>query len=76
MRVLELTAQGHITVARVADDLHVHPRTARRILRRLVHDGYLNSEPGRYLGDRGREGARFTATDKLRQLGRRLAESH
>jgi DNA-binding IclR family transcriptional regulator len=70
MRVLELTAEGHITVTSVADELDVHPRTARRILRRLVFDGYLAKGPPR------KQGGRYTATDKLRELGRRLSESH
>jgi DNA-binding HxlR family transcriptional regulator len=49
--VLELLADGPRSINRIAEAINIHPRTARRILRRLAHDGYAQREPhaqGRY----------------------------
>jgi DNA-binding IclR family transcriptional regulator len=49
---LELLADGPHTASQAAEALGVHPRTARRILKRLAHDGYAVREDhvhGRYL---------------------------
>jgi DNA-binding IclR family transcriptional regulator len=44
--VLELLATGPRTAVRLADELEIHPRTVRRILARLVHDGYATRTHG------------------------------
>jgi IclR family transcriptional regulator, acetate operon repressor len=41
MRALEVLAFGPATASAVADALQVHPRTAHRLLARLVEDGWL-----------------------------------
>ena len=46
MQALEVLAFGPSTATRVADELQVHPRTARRLLNRMVHDGWLIRRDG------------------------------
>jgi DNA-binding IclR family transcriptional regulator len=46
MQALEVLAFGPSTTTRVADELRVHPRTARRLLNRMVHDGWLIRRDG------------------------------
>jgi IclR family acetate operon transcriptional repressor len=46
MQALEVLAFGPATATRVADELQVHPRTARRLLNRMVHDGWLIRRDG------------------------------
>jgi DNA-binding IclR family transcriptional regulator len=41
MQALELLALHPLSAPQVADALHVHPRTARRLLSRLAEDGWL-----------------------------------
>lgn len=67
LRALELLAEGPLTQADLARHLVVHRRTARRLLARLVAEGY--AEPTRD----GRHVA-FTATSRLAVLGRQVAE--
>lgn len=45
MRALEVLALGPQSVVEVADALQIHPRTARRMLNRLVHEGYAMRGP-------------------------------
>jgi IclR family acetate operon transcriptional repressor len=56
MQALEVLAFGPSTATQVATELQVHPRTARRLLNRMVHDGWLTR----------RDGARPTYTPTLR----------
>lgn len=67
LRVLELLAEGPRTQADVAHALVVHRRTARRLLARLVDEGY--AEPSQ----RGRHVA-YRATSRLAVLGRQVAD--
>jgi DNA-binding IclR family transcriptional regulator len=46
MQALEVLAFGPSTTTRVADALRVHPRTARRLLNRMVHDGWMIRHDG------------------------------
>jgi len=46
MQALEVLAFGPSTVSRVAAELQVHPRTARRLLNRMVTDGWLTRRDG------------------------------
>lgn len=46
MQALEVLAFGPATVTQVANALQVHPRTARRLLNRMVHDGWLVRRDG------------------------------
>lgn len=46
MQALEVLAFGPSTATRVADELQVHPRTARRLLNRMVYDGWLVRREG------------------------------
>src|SRR4051812_13623876 len=46
MQALEVLAFGPSTTTRVADELRVHPRTARRLLNRMVHDGWMVRHDG------------------------------
>jgi DNA-binding IclR family transcriptional regulator len=46
MGAIELVAFGPRSAPEVADGLQVHPRTARRLLNRLVADGYLTRSEG------------------------------
>lgn len=66
LRTLELLAEGPQTQADVARELAVHRRTARRLLGRLVDEGYAEATPG------GRHVA-FRATSRLAVLGRQVA---
>jgi IclR family KDG regulon transcriptional repressor len=68
LRALELLAAGPQTQADVARELAVHRRTARRLLARLVDEGYAEAAPG------GRHVA-FHATSRLAVLGRQVADS-
>ncbi|MGN6188401.1 MAG: IclR family transcriptional regulator [Conexibacter sp.] len=68
LRALELLALGPQTQADVARELAVHRRTARRLLARLVDEGYAEATAG------GRHVA-FRATSRLAVLGRQVAES-
>jgi DNA-binding IclR family transcriptional regulator len=45
MRALEVLAMGPSSAVEVADALQIHPRTARRLLNRLVHEGYVTRGP-------------------------------
>jgi IclR family acetate operon transcriptional repressor len=56
MQALEVLAFGPSTATQVANELQVHPRTARRLLNRMVHDGWLTR----------REGPRPTYTPTMR----------
>jgi DNA-binding IclR family transcriptional regulator len=58
MRPLETlrVAESRASVAAVAEALTIHPRTARRIIERLVADGYLEKAPGCRSGFRPRDG--------------------
>ena len=47
MQALEVLAFGPSTATQVATELQVHPRTARRLLNRMVHDGWLVRRDGR-----------------------------
>ncbi|HEX7290020.1 MAG TPA: IclR family transcriptional regulator C-terminal domain-containing protein [Conexibacter sp.] len=67
LRTLELLADGPQTQADVARELAVHRRTARRLLARLVDEGYAEPEAG------GRHVA-FRATSRLAVLGRQVAD--
>ena len=46
MQALEVLAFGPSTATQVAAELQVHPRTARRLLNRMVHDGWLVRRAG------------------------------
>jgi IclR family transcriptional regulator, acetate operon repressor len=46
MQALEVLAFGPATATQVAAELQVHPRTARRLLNRMVHDGWLVRRDG------------------------------
>lgn len=46
MQALEILAFGPATVTQVANELQVHSRTARRLLNRMVHDGWLTRRDG------------------------------
>jgi IclR family acetate operon transcriptional repressor len=46
MQALEILAFGPATVTQVANELQVHSRTARRLLNRMVHDGWLIRRDG------------------------------
>jgi DNA-binding IclR family transcriptional regulator len=46
MQALEVLAFGPSTTTRVAEELQVHPRTARRLLNRMVYDGWLIRRDG------------------------------
>jgi DNA-binding IclR family transcriptional regulator len=46
MQALEVLAFGPATVTQVAGELQVHSRTARRLLNRMVHDGWLVRRDG------------------------------
>jgi DNA-binding IclR family transcriptional regulator len=67
LRTLELLAEGPQTQADLARELIVHRRTARRLLARLVHEGYAEAS------DRGRHVA-YRATSRLAVLGRQVAQ--
>src|SRR5688572_23156493 len=47
MAAIELLVFRPATATEVAGALHVHPRTARRLLNRLVADGWLTRSEGR-----------------------------
>ena len=67
LRALELLAEGPQTQADVARELAVHRRTARRLLARLVEEGYAQPDAdGRHVA--------FSATARLAVLGRRVAD--
>lgn len=46
VQALELLATGPRTVAEVAEAVNIHERTARRMLNRLVGEGYLDRTDG------------------------------
>jgi len=46
MQALEVLAFGPATASQVAAELQVHPRTARRLLNRMVTDGWLSRRAG------------------------------
>lgn len=67
LRALELLALGPQTQAALARDLVVHRRTARRLIGRLVAEGYATEvQDGR--------NAAYAATPRLAVLGRRVAD--
>src|SRR5690242_13134885 len=41
MRILELLAFGSLSVPQLAEALHAHPRTVRRVLAQLLEDEYV-----------------------------------
>jgi DNA-binding IclR family transcriptional regulator len=63
LAALELLADRPASVTELADALRVHPRTARRLVRRLVRDGYAQAGPERV--------SRYTITCRLVDLGER-----
>ncbi len=67
LRALELLAEEPQTQADVARELAVHRRTARRLLARLVDEGYADQDAG------GRH-VEFRATSRLAVLGRKVAD--
>jgi DNA-binding IclR family transcriptional regulator len=46
MQALEVLAFGPATAPRVAEELQVHPRTARRLLNRMAQDGWVTRHDG------------------------------
>lgn len=66
LRALELFAEGPHTQADLAGSLEVHRRTARRLIARLVDEGYLEPVEG------GRR-ASYKASPRLVVLGSRVA---
>jgi IclR family acetate operon transcriptional repressor len=46
MQALEVLAFGPSTATQLANELLIHPRTARRLLNRMVHDGWLVRRDG------------------------------
>src|SRR5436190_10471 len=64
LQTLELLAQGPLTAVDLADTLMIHVRTARRILQRLVIEGFAQKRESR---------APFEPTPELRKFGRHLA---
>lgn len=46
MRILELLAFGSLSVPQLAEALHAHPRTVRRVLAQLVEDEYVTVTDG------------------------------
>jgi DNA-binding IclR family transcriptional regulator len=64
MRALEVLAFGPSSTSQIATELQVHPRTARRLLNRMVNDGWLVR----------RDGPRPTYTPTLRIVA--LAAQH
>lgn len=64
LRTLEVLASGPTSAQALAAELGVNVRTSRRILFRLVHDGYAARAPGK----RGR----FEPAPRLRQLALEL----
>ena len=67
LRTLELLSAGPHTQADVARELAIHRRTARRLLARLVDEGYAEPTAG------GRH-VSYRATSRLAVLGRRVAD--
>jgi DNA-binding IclR family transcriptional regulator len=72
---LELLADAPRTTSEIADSLAIHPRTARRMLARLVDEGYVDPPPrptfGYTLAPRF---ARLAARALLQQSTRELDE--
>lgn len=67
LRVLELLAERRQTQADVARQLDVHRRTARRLMARLIAEGYAEAvRSGRHVV--------YTATPRVVVLGRQVAE--
>jgi DNA-binding IclR family transcriptional regulator len=66
MQALEVLAFGPLAATQLAAELQVHPRTARRLLNRMVHDGWLVR----------REGPRptYTPTMRIVALAAQLAQ--
>jgi DNA-binding IclR family transcriptional regulator len=67
LQALELLAEGPQSQADLARRLAVHRRTVRRLLARLVEEGYAEAT------QRGRQVA-YAATPRLAVLGRRVAD--
>lgn len=67
LRALELLAEGPHTQAELARGLDVHRRTVRRLLARLVEEGWAEA------AQRGRL-VSYAATPRLAVLGRRVAD--
>jgi DNA-binding IclR family transcriptional regulator len=67
LRVLEMLSERPRTQADVAHELGVHRRTARRVLARLVDEGYAEPwQQGRHVA--------YRPTSRLAILGRQVAE--
>jgi IclR family pca regulon transcriptional regulator len=67
LRALELLAEGPQTQAELARHLVVHRRTARRLLARLVDEGYAKeTQDGRQVA--------YVATPRFAVLGRQVAD--
>jgi DNA-binding IclR family transcriptional regulator len=63
LAALELLADRTVSAPELAEALWINPRTARRLLRRLVRDGYAHASRGRVV--------RYTITSRLADLGER-----
>jgi DNA-binding IclR family transcriptional regulator len=63
MRILEALATAPLSAPELAELIAVHPRTARRILARLVYEDYITRLPG--------PRRRYTLTMRLPALGAR-----
>jgi DNA-binding IclR family transcriptional regulator len=66
LQTLAVLAAGNTTAAELAAALGVHTRTARRLLQRLVQEGWAERGPRHHDG--------FTASPALRELASQLAQ--
>jgi len=66
MQAMEVLAFEPLSAAQLADVLQVHPRTARRLLARLVEDGWVSRSDGRR--------RTYSPTMRLVALAAQLAE--
>jgi DNA-binding IclR family transcriptional regulator len=69
IQTLDALAEGPVTARSLADTLGIVPRTSRRFLRALEHDGLVTRTVGPH------RAGYWAATDKLRQLGQRIASA-
>jgi DNA-binding IclR family transcriptional regulator len=67
LRAVELVSFGARSVAQLTADMGVHPRTVRRLLARLVEEGYLT---------RGADGRSYEPTMRLVALAAQIVEHH
>jgi IclR family transcriptional regulator, acetate operon repressor len=68
LRTLELLAAQPLSAPQVADALRVAPRTARRLLKRLVEDGWVTRSEGRV--------TRYSPTLRVAPLAAVVVERH